>query len=198
MKFSSLWSLSDFIRSDQAEEGSRGNLRASWQSLNSLRQWQCFSGLSSDQFAPSWISWWFDLFGFICCISWLLLFSCITSLYYSVLFYICILYYSLTLYFYLLLSYLAFFSNFKLLNCQSFHPFYVLRCFVCWVFGVCLLPPPPSPRNWLLKFSLLLEHLFQFHNLLFSPSNTMVLFCLYFRILEIKTLAETKFIWFAK
>lgn len=30
--------------------------------------------------------------------------------------------------------------------------------------------------------------------LAFYPSNIMILFCLYLRILEIKTLAETKFI----
>lgn len=118
------------------------------QADSSLRQWQSFSGLSSDQFAPSWISWWFDLFGFICYISWLLLFSCIT-LYYSVLFCICVLYYSLTLYSYLLLFYLAFF--FQTLNCQPFHPFEVLRIFCSLRFWglfslgafVCFFFPPP-------------------------------------------------------
>lgn len=139
------------------------------QSLSSLRQWQCFSGLSSNYFAASWISWWLDLIVFICGISWLLLFSlfilpCISFKLQTVSFFI-----------------LSMRSGF--LVCLAFRGLFGLGVF-------CLLFSPPL----IAKTQFITGGPVSISQLVFSPSNTTVLFCLYLRILEIRTLAETKFI----
>lgn len=141
---SPLWSLPDLVKSEQDEGGSRGNLRARWKVTKFFK-------------AVTMFQW--PFFKLVCCFMNFLMtwFICFYLLYLLIV----ILSIYLTLYF------------LWTLNCQFFSSFCCVQVFLflefledCLIWGFLF----SLFSHWLLRFNLLLEVLFQFHNLFFSPS----------------------------